>query len=410
MEKTQENTQSGFPVREAPLRDGSTLAIEVAEPPFSRSCDWERLCWWPLIREKVMRGNLNRWMLAPHFVGRIDGQVAGTMCYYAPRDTREVGTLQFVSTEERFRRRGVASALVGALIRHFTAQGGRVLYLCTTNPVAGHLYESHGFRYHVGDGMRYLAPDADDFDRRWFAAGRAAIRDAHWGDLARLCVLYNHPDPPWLIKDSLSASLRDTRYESHFVRVFRATEDGNGAFLVLEAPDARVVGAVAFRRFDTFCDQHVAELSFRIGRPHFDRAAELLNAAAERASALGIEQLALTVAAQDGEQRRLAESAGFVEGARWPRRLRSGGGCTDLLIMLRELTPTAPGKPRESFYGERQPWQAERVAGRGAASAVSVRGDELPVEGDAQPGAGRHRHRAVGVDEDALPGGPPAQR
>ena len=211
MEKTQENTQSGFPVREAPLRDGSTLAIEVAEPPFSRSCDWERLCWWPLIREEVMRGNLNRWMLAPHFVGRIDGEVAGTMCYYAPRDTRDVGTLQFVSAEERFRRRGVASALVGALIRHFTAQGGRALYLCTTNPVAGHLYESHGFRYHVGDGMRYLAPDADDFDRRWFAAGRAAIRDAHWGDLARLCVLYNHPDPPWLIKDSLSASLRDTR-------------------------------------------------------------------------------------------------------------------------------------------------------------------------------------------------------
>ena len=349
--------------QEAPLRDGSTLDIKIIEPPISRSCDWSRLCWWPLIREEMMAGALNRWMYAPHFIGRIDGRIAGTMCYYAARDVRDAGTVQFVSTEEGFRRRGVASALLGALVRHFTAQGGRALYLCTTNPVAGHLYESHGFRCHVGDGMRYLAPGAGDFDDRWFAGGAATIRDAHWGDLARLCVLYNHADPPWLIKDSLSASFRDTRYEGHFVRVMRATQDGNGAFLVLEAPGARVAGAAAFRRFDTFREQHVAEVGFRIGRPYFDRAADLLNAAAERASALGIAQLALMTAGDDGEQRQLAESAGFVEGARWPRRLRSGAGFTDLLIMLRDLTPpAAPTRPRESFYGERQPWQAERAA------------------------------------------------
>ena len=329
------------PAREVPLRDGSTLAIEIAEPPFDRSCDWKRLCWWPLIREDMMGGRLKRWMHAPHFIGRIDGEIAGTMCYYAPEDTHDVGALEFVSTEERFRRRGVGSALVGALVDHFTGQGGRALYLCTSNPVAGHLYESHGFRYHVGDGMRFLAPGAADFDRRWFDAGATTIRDAHWGDLARLCVLYNHPDPAWLLKDPLSESFRDTRYESHFIRVLRDIEEGNGAFLVLEASDSRVVGAVAFRRNATFCEQHVAELSFRIGRAHFDRAADLLDAAAERAAALGIGQLALTVAAEDDEQRGLAESAGFAEGARWPGRLRSGDGFSDLLVMLREVTPAA---------------------------------------------------------------------
>ena len=354
---------NGSPALEARLRDGSTLTIEIAEPPFDRSCDWSRLCWWPLIREDMMEGRLKRWMHAPHFIGRIDGEIAGTMCYYAPEDTRDVGALQFVSTEERFRRRGVGSALVGALVHHFTAQGGRALYLCTSNPVAGHLYESHGLRYHVGDGMRYLAPGADDFVRDWFAGGATTIREAHWGDLARLCVLYNHPDPAWLLKDPLSESFRDTRYESHFIRVMRAIEDDNGAFLVLEASGSRVVGAVAFQRIDTFCEQHVAELSFRIGRAHFDRAADLLDAAAERAVALGIGQLALTVAAEDDEQRVLAESAGFAEGARWPRRLRSRGGFTDLLIMLREVTPApTPSKPRESYYGERKPWQAERSA------------------------------------------------
>ena len=73
--------------------------------------------------------------------------------------------------------------------------------------------------------------------------------------------------------------------------------------------------------------------------------------------------MALRVAAEDDEQRGLAESAGFAEGARWPRRLRTDEGFSDLLIMLREVaTPAAPSKPRESFYGERKPWQAERVA------------------------------------------------
>ena len=235
--------------RQARLRDGSTLDIEIAEPPFDSSYDGSRLSWWPQIRDDLLQGRFNRWVYAPHFIGRIAGADAGSMCYYAPRDTRDVGAVEFVSTEERFRRRGVASALLGTLVGHFTARGGRALYLCTDNPVAGHLYERHGFRYHVGDGMRYLAPDAADFDRRWFAAGGAAtIRDAHWGDLARLCVLYNHPDPAWLIKDPLSAAFRDTRYESHFVRVLRQLEAGRGAFLVLEASGSRVVGAAAFRR------------------------------------------------------------------------------------------------------------------------------------------------------------------
>ena len=251
----------------ARLRDGARLEIEIAEPPFDSSYDSLRLCWWPMIRDDLLRGRMNRWLYAPHFIGRIDGNPAGSMCCYAPRDSGAVGAVEFVGTEQRFRRRGVASALLGTLVEHFTARGGKALYLCTDNPVAGHLYERHGFRYHVGDGMRYLAPGAADFDRRWFAPGGATTtRDAHWGDLARMCVLYNHPDPAWLVKDPLSAAFRDTRYERHFVSVLRQIEDGGGAFLVLEADASRVVGAAAFRRRDTFYEQHVATLSLRVAR------------------------------------------------------------------------------------------------------------------------------------------------
>ena len=208
--------------------------------------------------------------------------------------------MEFVGTQENFRRRGVASALLGTLVDHFTARDGQALYLCTDNPVAGHLYERHGFRYHVGDGMRYLAPDAADFDRRWFATGAAAtIRDAHWGDLARLCVLYNHSEPAWLVKDPLTAAFRDTRYERHFVSVLRQIEHGMGAFLLLEADGSRVVGAAAFRREDTFHEQHVAIMSLRVARGYLGLAADLLETAAVRAAALGIRQLALPLASGD---------------------------------------------------------------------------------------------------------------
>ena len=347
------------------LRDGSSLEIEIAEPPFDSSYDDFRLCWWPMIRDDLLQGRMNRWLCAPHFIGRIAGAAAGSMCYYAPREGGAVGAVEFVGTQENFRRRGVASALLGTLVDHFTARGGQALYLCTDNPVAGHLYERHGFRYHVGDGMRYLAPDAADFDRRWFApGGAAAIRDAHWGDLARLCVLYNHSEPAWLVKDPLTAAFRDTRYERHFVSVLRQIEHGMGAFLLLEADGSRVVGAAAFRREDTFYEQHVATVGLRVARGYLGLAADLLETAAVRAAALGIRQLTLPLAAGDAEPRRLAQAAGFAAGPRWPRRLRDEEGrFVDLTYMLRELAPSASrDRPRESFYGERHPWQAARAA------------------------------------------------
>ena len=126
---------------------------------------------------------------------------------------------------------------------------------------------------------------------------------------------------------------------------------------MLEASGSRVVGAAAFRRQDTFYEQHVATLSLRVARGYFGLAAELLETAAARAAALGIRQLALPLAAEDHEPRRLAAAAGFEEGPRWPRRLRDEDGrFADLTLMLRELTPSASrDRARESFYGERHP-------------------------------------------------------
>ena len=173
---------SGSPALEAQLRDGSTLAIEIAEPPFDRSCDWKRLCWWPLIREEMMEGKLGRWMHAPHFIGRIDGR---SQAPCATTRRRTPATLPRCSSSPPRSASGAAASARrwwgrSSVTSPRTAAGHSTC--ARRNPVAGHLYESHGFRYHVGDGMRFLAPGAADFDRRWFAGGAATIRDAHWGD------------------------------------------------------------------------------------------------------------------------------------------------------------------------------------------------------------------------------------
>ena len=170
-------------------------------------------------------------------MGEIDGEVVGSMSYYAPTDTRDVGVVEFVRTEEEHRGKGIASALMNCLIQRFRADDGIALYLCTTNPIAGSLYEKYGFWYHLGDGMRYLAPDAGDFDQTYLAFyGEAHIRDATWADLPRASALYNHREPRWLIKDYFTQTFRETRFESHFVRLMRQIEDRNGAFVVLENP------------------------------------------------------------------------------------------------------------------------------------------------------------------------------
>ena len=150
-------------LRTAKLKTGEELVVRILEPPLAEYAG--KVGCWADIRDGLLGGQMTSWLFTPYFVGEIDNEVVGSMSYYAPVDTRDVGVVEFVQTAEKHRRKGVASALLGQLIERFRADGGLALYLCTTNPIAGRLYEKHGFGYHVGDGMRYLAPDAQDFDR-----------------------------------------------------------------------------------------------------------------------------------------------------------------------------------------------------------------------------------------------------
>ena len=343
------------------LKTGEQLVIKTLHPPLGDYAS--KVGCWGAIRDELLNGELTEWLFTPYFVGEIEGEVVGSMSYYTPTDTRDVGVVEFVQTAEKHRQKGIGSALTQTLIERFRADRGLALDLCTTNPIAGALYEKHGFWYNIGDGMRYLAPNAQDFDSTYLThCGSAQVRDAAWSDLPRASILYNHPEPRWFIKDCFTQTFRDTRFESHYLKLMRGIEGQRGVFVVLENPKQRLVGTAVLQRFDTFYEQHVATLSFRVCPDYLGQTAELLNAAAQKATALSINTLQTYIADCDDDQKALVTTAGFEEEARLRNRLRNGDGFLDVLLYTRSLADTTPPLQEQAhYYGNRKPWQAERV-------------------------------------------------
>ena len=352
------------------LRDGGIMRIARYLPPMDTFGG--RVRTWDPIRDDLFSGALAETLYTPHFVGTIEGEFAGSLGYYVPADTRDVGIVEFVATEDHHRRKGVADALMARMLADFLADGGQALHLCTTNPIAGRLYENHGFWYRVGDGMRYSAKDAADFDAAYLAFdGEPVVRDAVWGDLPRAAVLYNTPEPAWLLKDILSDCLRDTRYEYHFVRLMRRVENAQGAVLV--SGNARRIGRLG--RWpscgrDTFVQQHVATLSLRVAAAYMGHADRLLRAAVDRAAEIGVGVLEFPIAASDADLAEIASAAGFTEAARLPDRIRDGQSWVDVrLFTLSSGLPARAFHESKTYYANRQPWQVERIAeGPGAAA------------------------------------------
>ena len=354
--------------RKIKLRSGEEMSLIIAEPPLTQYVEiaeeGKLVNWiWPEIREELLAGQLTEWLLTPYALGQINGELVGSIAYFTPADTHDVGVIEFVQTLEKHRDKGIASALMSALIQKFTSEGGLSLMLCTNNPIAGKLYEKHGFWYSVGNGMRYLAPGAEDFDKSYLAfAGKAHIRNATWADLPRTSVLYNHHLPKWLIKDYLTQSFKDTRYESHFVKLLKRLEGGMGAYLVIENPLKRVVGAIAIERKNTYYEQHTAVMSLRICPAYFSQASELVEAMVSKARDMSIRTLQVYVADTDTDHKEILISTGFKEESRLRNQILGLDQWVDMLIYARDLGKTnLTRRGKGEYYGGRSNWHNDRI-------------------------------------------------
>jgi ribosomal protein S18 acetylase RimI-like enzyme len=303
----------------------------------------------------------------PYALGFINNTLVASMAYFTPRNTRDIGLIEFVETLPEHRRKGISSILLSTLIKLFEKQGGLALLLCTGNPIAGKLYENHGFWYTIGDGMHRINPKLltkiDNFNEWYFQnTGHASIREATWADLPRVSLLYNHPNPEWIIKDYLSESFSNTRYEYHFVKIFTQVQKSDGKFFLLEANDQKIVGSVILQRKNSFLEQHSGIISFRIVPSYYQQALEMLTHVKNSAQNIGISILESHVAASDSDQFKFLELAGFKLNLRLKNRLYDGVTWTDLLIYTIEDQFTNKNrKDKSNFYGARQQWQIDRI-------------------------------------------------
>jgi GNAT superfamily N-acetyltransferase len=342
-----------------PLAGGERLTVDVLEPPLGEYAGRIEY-WWRDVRTPLLEGALAATSRDRFVVGLVDGVYAGSMTYATARAGGDVAVLGMVWTREDQRRKGIARTLLSHTLADFRAGGGAAMHLCTTNPHAFALYAQAGFRPLTGDGMRYLAPGHEDFDRTYFAAaGPAAVRDATWGDLAGVVALYNHPHPDWLVKDYHAPRrvMRDVRYESHYLRVWKPASEGRGCVLVLENPLRRVVGIASAVETESFHEQHVHLVDCWACPAYLDALPALLDALARRAAAGGAEVVQAYLAAGDGPKLAAFAAAGFGVEARLRDRLladEGGTGRVDLLVVSRFLGPrTARLRPTGSYYGGR---------------------------------------------------------
>lgn len=338
-----------------PLSNGESLSISILEPPLGAYAE-KMEYWWRDMRAQVLGGELVETSLDHFFVGEIDGAYVSSMSYATPRDTRDVAVLEMVWTNPNHRRKGIARHVLQQALDDFCAGGGKAMYLCTSNPHAFDLYYECGFRPLIGDGMRYLAPGYEDFDQTYFApAGLAAVRRGTWGDLARISALYNQPKPAWFIKDYPRRVFYDTRYESHYIRLWKPASEGRGDVFVLENPARHVTGIAGVVEVDSYYEQHTRILDFWACPAYLSQIPDLLAAIIESAAQGATEIIQAYIAETDHEKRRYLEAAGFREEVRLRNRLRRGGQPLDLLLYSLVLDTSKPSihLPSE-YYGKRR--------------------------------------------------------
>ena len=126
------------------LRSGEVMEIRTVQPPLAPA-DIPHIGAWQKLRDELFAGQLQPVLDTTFFIGSIGEATVGSLGYYTPADTHDVGLVEFVQTDDRHRRKGIARALMQALIDEFESGGGQALYLCTRNPHAGTLYEQLGF-------------------------------------------------------------------------------------------------------------------------------------------------------------------------------------------------------------------------------------------------------------------------
>ncbi len=342
------------------LKNGEKMKIKVLTPPieFEQSMA-EKTFWWNDIRDRALKGELERGNLCVKlFLGDSGGEYLGSVVLLTPKPESDIGLVEFVGTSPEHRNKGVAGAILDALIKCFEENGGLALYLCTTNPIAYELYKKKGFASCIGDGMRRITSLNHEFDEGYLSyTGPPQIRVAEWGDMPRFAPLFNNPHNVFFIKDFILPVFHDGRYESHFKKMLLPQEKGEGGLLVLESPDRCIVGSCFLKVGPSFYEQHIGLIDYMIAPDYSGYVGDLLAAACEKAKELGLEMLLNRGAGCDTPKLAAFKDAGFNCDICVKNYFKTENERYDLMISVRELQQGgARRKTRGEYYGLKPDW------------------------------------------------------
>jgi ribosomal protein S18 acetylase RimI-like enzyme len=257
----------------------------------------------------------------------------------------EIGLLGFAITAPAYRGRGIGTALLREALADFVAAGGVCMHLATGNPTAHHLYERCGFRDYDGHIMRFLASrEWDGFDRAYFSdCGAGQIRRGHWGDAARITMLYVAPNQ-WFVRDYAERlynhpAICQTRCASILPALMINTTErpgpadlATGGFWVLENPARRLVAAATVTPPDVSVQLHAPVIDFLVAPAYLSQAPELLTVALAASRSGGAECVRCCVAACDSGKIDILQQVGFRHEAALAGQLKAGCDRFDLHV------------------------------------------------------------------------------
>ncbi|MBC7288505.1 MAG: GNAT family N-acetyltransferase, partial [Armatimonadetes bacterium] len=172
-----------------------------------------------------------------------------------------VGLLQHVYTTPEHRRKGAASALLGALLKDFRLRGGQAMHLNTgyQSPPFW-IYHTFGFRPIAETGhMRWLG--RPDFMQAFFAPGETCVEDMAWKHWPLLDILYG-VEEGWVLRDLRHGLYGPTGFEGPLVSIMwdKARKEITQARVLVSRSTGAVVGfAYTYRQRQYPSQPHMLE-------------------------------------------------------------------------------------------------------------------------------------------------------
>jgi ribosomal protein S18 acetylase RimI-like enzyme len=282
------------------------------------------------------------------WIARIGAEPVANVYFGCAAGAPEIGLLGFAITAPAYRGRGIAGSLLRQALADFVTRGGACMHLATDNPAAHSVYERCGFRDYQGHVMRFLtrAEGWTSFDQLYFAdVGPAQIRRAHWGDLARVTMLYVAPHR-WFVRDYAERlynhpSVTQTRCASILPALMISTTERParanltiGGLWVLENPARRLVGIATVTPPDLTAQAHAPTVDFLVAPAYLGQAPDLLTAALDACRSGGAECVRGCVAACDHEKIEILRQVGFRHEATLAGQLKAGRDRFDLHVYV----------------------------------------------------------------------------